>query len=120
MNTPPTIPQGEPVSRAVGGASAPVSSLPPTGGDTGPVPAPAPASVTRLADHRPTPAPSPAPSLAPAPKPRRCDAVVLPGDYPTPAEVASAAEPPHPALVRAGSFAEARDRFIRACGVTGV
>ena len=49
-----------------------------------------------------------------------CDAVVLPGDYPTPAEVASAAEPPHPALVRAGSFAEARDRFIRACGVTGV
>ena len=71
QNTSPTIPQGEPVSRAVGGASAPVSSLPPTGGDTGPVPAPAPASVTRLADHRPTPAPSPAPSLAPAPKPVR-------------------------------------------------
>ena len=45
QNTSPTIPQGEPVSRAVGEASAPVSSLPPTGGDTGPVPAPAPASV---------------------------------------------------------------------------
>ena len=49
-----------------------------------------------------------------------CDAEVMPGDYPTAEEVASAAEPPHPALVRAGSFAEARDRFIRACGVTGV
>ena len=50
----------------------------------------------------------------------RCDAEVWPGDYPTAEDVASAAEPPHPAAPRAGSFAEARDAFIRACGVTGV
>ena len=49
-----------------------------------------------------------------------CDAVTLPGDYPTADEVASAAEPPHPAAHRAGSFAEARDAFIRACGVTSL
>lgn len=49
-----------------------------------------------------------------------CDAEVWPGDYPDPDQVRSAAEPPHPAAPRAGSFAEARDAFIRACGVTGL
>ena len=49
-----------------------------------------------------------------------CDAEVLPGDYPTAEEVASAAEPPHPAAFRAGSFDEARDAFILACGVTSL
>ena len=44
-----------------------------------------------------------------------CDAEVLPGDYPDADEVASAA-----AAHRAGSFAEARDAFIRACGVTSL
>ena len=50
----------------------------------------------------------------------RCDAVTLPGDYPDADQVRSAAEPPHPAAHRAGSFAEARDAFIRACGVTSL
>ena len=50
----------------------------------------------------------------------RCDAEVWPGDYPDPDQVRSAAEPPHPAAPRAGSVAEARDAFIRACGVTSL